>query len=65
MSPLELFSDELENLIARSAPGVVALEHRRGHGTGLIFTPDGHLLTKSSALLTERLEAWLPAALGL
>jgi serine protease Do len=47
MSPLELFSDELENLIAKAAPGVVALEHRRGHGTGLAFTPDGHILTNA------------------
>ena len=30
MNPLELFSDELEKLVERAAPSVVALEHRRG-----------------------------------
>ena len=47
MSPLELFSDELENLVGRAAPGVLALEHRRGHGTGVTFTPDGYALTNA------------------
>jgi S1-C subfamily serine protease len=45
MSPLELFSTELETLVTRAAPGVVALEHRRGNGTGLGLTPDGFVLT--------------------
>jgi S1-C subfamily serine protease len=47
MSPLELFSDELEGLVQRAAPAVVALEHGRGHGTGLGLTPDGYLLTNA------------------
>lgn len=47
MSPLELFSDELEGLVQKVAPAVVAIEHRRGHGTGLGFTPDGHVLTNA------------------
>ncbi len=47
MSPLELFSDELETLVQRVAPGVVALEHRRGHGTALAISPDGCLLTNA------------------
>ena len=34
MNPLELFSNELETLVTRAAPGVVALEHRRGNGRG-------------------------------
>jgi serine protease Do len=54
VSPLELFSDELEGLIARAAPGVVALEHRRGHGTGLAFTPDGHVLTNAHVAFGAR-----------
>ncbi len=45
MNPLELFSNELETLVTRAAPGVVALEHRRGNGTGLGLTPDGFVLT--------------------
>jgi serine protease Do len=47
VSPLELFSDELETLVQRVAPGVVALEHRRGHGTALAISPDGCLLTNA------------------
>src|SRR6185369_8516919 len=47
VSPLELFSDELELLVARAAPGVVALERRRGNGTGVAFTPDGYVLTNA------------------
>ena len=47
MSPLELFSDELEQLVSRAAPGVLAVEHRRGHGTGVTFTPDGYALTNA------------------
>lgn len=45
MSPLELFSNELEALVTRAAPGVVAIEHRRGHGTGIVLAPDGFVLT--------------------
>jgi serine protease Do len=45
MNALELFSNELETLVTRAAPGVVALEHRRGNGTGLGLTPDGFVLT--------------------
>jgi S1-C subfamily serine protease len=45
MNPLELFSTELETLVTRAAPGVVALEHRRGNGTGLGLREDGYVLT--------------------
>lgn len=47
MSSLELFSDELEGLVTRVAPAVVALEHRRGHGTGFALTNDGFVLTNA------------------
>jgi S1-C subfamily serine protease len=47
MSPLELFSDELEALVTAHAPGVVAIEHRRGHGTGLALTAEGMVLTNA------------------
>lgn len=45
MNPLELFSNELEALVTRAAPGVVAIEHRRGNGTGLGLTQEGFVLT--------------------
>ncbi|MFZ5444324.1 MAG: S1C family serine protease [Myxococcota bacterium] len=47
MSPLELFSDELETLVERVAPSVVAIELRRGHGTGIVLSPDGYVLTNA------------------
>jgi S1-C subfamily serine protease len=54
MNPLELFSDELEKLVQSAAPGVVAIEDRRGHGTGLLFTPDGYALTNAHVAKRQR-----------
>ena len=54
MSPLELFSDELEMLVERAAPSVVAIEHRRGHGTGLAVHADGFVLTNAHVVHPER-----------
>ena len=54
MNPLELFSDELEKLVERAAPGVIAIEDRRGHGTGLMFTPDGFALTNAHVAKRQR-----------
>jgi serine protease Do len=45
MKFLEQFSDELESLVSRAAPAVVAVQHARGQGTGLFLTPDGYVLT--------------------
>jgi len=47
VSPLALFSDELEQLVARAAPAVIAVTHRKGNGTGLVFTHDGYALTNA------------------
>jgi serine protease Do len=41
------FSDALEELVAAAAPGVVALEHHRGHGTGMVLAHDGYVLTNA------------------
>jgi serine protease Do len=53
MSPLALFSDELERLVKSAAPSVVALEHRRGHGTGLSLG-DGLVLTNAHVTQGQR-----------
>ncbi|HEX8538130.1 MAG TPA: trypsin-like peptidase domain-containing protein, partial [Cystobacter sp.] len=45
MKFLQQFSDELESLVAKAMPAVVAVRHAQGHGTGLFLTPDGYVLT--------------------
>ena len=47
MSLLRQLSDELAGLVARAAPGVVGLWHRRGQGSGVIVSPDGYIVTNS------------------
>jgi serine protease Do len=37
----------LSLLVARAAPAVVGLGHRRGHGSGLVLSADGYVLTNS------------------
>ncbi|MBF5046243.1 trypsin-like serine protease [Aggregicoccus sp. 17bor-14] len=44
---LQRFSDELEALVAQASPAVVGVEHARGHGSGLVLTPDGYVLTNA------------------
>lgn len=47
MTLLQQLSGDLENLVARVAPGVVGVEHRRGQGSGLVLSPDGYVLTNA------------------
>ncbi|XXF78460.1 trypsin-like peptidase domain-containing protein [Myxococcaceae bacterium GXIMD 01537] len=54
MKLLQQFSDELEELVARASPAVVAVEHGRGHGTGLFLTPDGYVLTNRHVVRSPR-----------
>jgi S1-C subfamily serine protease len=46
-SLLTRLSHELEDLVAKTAPSVVAVEQGRGQGTGLVLAGDGYLLTNS------------------
>ena len=61
--PLLLFHGDRDEILPMQASEVV----RAIAGTGdLVICPnDGHLLSKSTELISERLEEWLPAALGL
>ena len=46
-SVLSQLSHELEELVARTAPSVVAVEQGRGQGTGVVIAGDGYVLTNS------------------
>ena len=47
MSALQAFSQDVAELVARAAPAVVGVEHRRGQGSGLVVAQDGYVLTNA------------------
>jgi S1-C subfamily serine protease len=47
VTALQTFSNDLANLVARAAPSVVGLEHRRGQGSGVVLAQDGYVLTNA------------------
>jgi len=47
VSTLGDLSRDLARLVARAAPSVVGLGHRRGHGSGLVLSDDGYVLTNA------------------
>ena len=47
MGLMRQLSDELAGLVARAAPAVVGLWHRRGQGSGVLISPDGYIVTNS------------------
>jgi S1-C subfamily serine protease len=44
---LPQLSHEIEELVAKTAPSVVAVEQGRGQGTGVVIAGDGYVLTNS------------------
>jgi serine protease Do len=47
MTLLADFSQELETLVETTAPSVVAVEHGRGQGSGIVIAGDGFVVTNS------------------
>jgi S1-C subfamily serine protease len=47
VSVLAQLSQDLAALVARAAPAVVGLAHRRGQGSGVVLAEDGYILTNS------------------
>ncbi len=47
MTAFETFSSDLADLVARAAPSVVGVEHRRGQGSGVALAQDGFVLTNA------------------
>jgi S1-C subfamily serine protease len=50
MELLKQLSEEIQSLVARTAPSVVGIEHRRGQASGLILAQDGYVLTNCHVL---------------
>ena len=47
MTALESLSSDVAALVARAAPAVVGVEHRRGQGSGLVLAQDGYVVTNA------------------
>ena len=60
--PLLLFHGDRDELLPPEASHVVAAI--AGHGEVVMLPGDGHLLGRSDEAITERLDEWLPAVLG-
>jgi serine protease Do len=47
VTAFQAFSRDVADLVARAAPAVVGVEHRRGQGSGLVIAQDGYVLTNA------------------
>ena len=60
--PLLLFHGDKDELLAPEASHMV--QAMAGSGEVVMLPGDGHLLAKSDEVITDRLNDWLPSALG-
>jgi len=61
--PLLLFHGDRDELLPPESSWIV--QAMAGSGDVVMLPGDGHLLARSDAVITERLDAWLPSVLGL
>jgi serine protease Do len=47
VTALQAFSADVAELVAKAAPAVVGVEHRRGQGSGVVLAQDGYVLTNA------------------
>jgi len=54
MTALAELSESIENVVRLASPSVVAVEHARGQGSGLVIASDGYLVTNSHVVRGAR-----------
>jgi S1-C subfamily serine protease len=54
MTGLAAFSRDVAELVARTAPAVVGVEHSRGQGSGIVLAQDGWVLTNAHVARGKR-----------
>ncbi|MFO0722149.1 MAG: trypsin-like peptidase domain-containing protein [Myxococcota bacterium] len=54
MNALQQLSESLEALVEKVASAVVAVEHERGQGSGMVLTPDGYVVTNAHVVERAR-----------
>jgi S1-C subfamily serine protease len=54
MTPLAALSDSIERVVRDTSPSVVAVEHERGQGSGLVVASDGYVVTNSHVVRGAR-----------
>ena len=47
MSTLAELSQDIERVVRETSPSVVAVEHARGQGSGIVIASDGYVVTNS------------------
>ncbi|HEY3498288.1 MAG TPA: trypsin-like peptidase domain-containing protein [Polyangiaceae bacterium] len=54
MNALASLSESIERVVREASPGVVAVEHGRGQGSGIVIASDGYVLTNSHVVRGAR-----------
>ena len=54
MSALTELSEDIERVVRETSPSVVAVEHERGQGSGIVIASDGYVVTNSHVVRGAR-----------